>query len=258
MISRIRIATPAILLLAAGAFAADDIKPEAILDKFVEVTGGRAAYEKIKTEMATGTVEVMGMSGTLTSYKAAPDKSYSLVDFSAGPGKFEEGTNGNVAWAMDGMQGSRIKDGDERAAALRNGALNVETHWRDFYKNAELTGTEDVNGKACYKVLLTPKDGAAETRYYDKSSSLLVKVVMPVTTPDGAATAEITLSDYRDEDGILSPHSIAQKLPSVEIAVKIQSVKHNTDMPAGRFDLPAEIKALTADKKTDDKKTEKK
>src|ERR1019366_3689049 len=82
MISRFRIAFPALLLLAAPAFAADDIKPEAILDKYVEVTGGRAAYEKIQTEVATGTLEIagMGLSGMLTSYRAAPDKSYTVID----------------------------------------------------------------------------------------------------------------------------------------------------------------------------------
>ena len=253
MISRLRIATPTLLLLAGAAFAADDIKPEAILDKYIEVTGGLAAYEKIQTQVATGTLEVMGLSGTLTSYRAAPDKSYTLVDFAAGPGKFEEGTNGAVAWAMDGMQGARIKEGDERAAALRSGALHMETHWRQFFKKAELAGVEDVDGKACYKLLLTPNEGSAETRYFDKSSGLLVKVVLPVSTPNGSATAEIGLSDYRDEGGILTPHTVAQKLPGADILVKIQSVKQNAEIPAGRFDLPAEIKALTTEKKAEPK-----
>jgi hypothetical protein len=40
--------------------------------------------------------------------------------------------------------------------------------------------------------------------------------------------------------------------------VKIETVKHNPEIPAGRFDLPAEIKALTADKKTDEKKADEK
>ena len=253
MISRLRNAAPILILLSAAAFAADDIKPEAILDKYIEVTGGRAAYDKVKTEMATGTLEVMGMSGTLTSYREAPNKSYTLVDFSACPGKFEEGTNGDVAWAIDPMQGARVKDGDERASALRSGAMNVETHWHDYYKKAELAGSEDVDGKSCYKVVLTPNDGAAETRYYDKQSGLLVKVVLPVTTPQGSMTAEVDMGDYRDEGGILTAHSIAQKLPSAEFTVKIQTVKHNAEIPAGRFDLPAEIKAIV-DKKPADKK----
>lgn len=263
MISHLRIATPALLLLAAAAFAADDIKPEAILDKYVEVTGGRAAYEKIQNEVATGTLEItgMGLSGTLTSYRAAPDKSYTVIDFAA-VGKAEEGSNGEVAWAVNGMEGARIKQGDERAATLRGDALHGETRWRDFYKKAELAGTEDVDGKACYKVVLTPNEGSAETRYYDKSSSLLVKIVLPITTPQGAMTAEVRLSDYRDESGILVPHTILQKVPNADVLVKIESIKRNTEIPAGRFDLPAEIKGLMTDKgsggkKTDEKKPEK-
>lgn len=255
MISRFRIATPALLLLAAAAFAADDIKPEAILDKYIEATGGRAAYEKIKTEVATGTLEItsIGLSGTLTSYRAAPDKSYTLIEFSGGVGKAEEGSDGQVAWAVNGMQGPRIKEGDERAVALRRDAFNADLRWRDFYKKADLAGNADVAGKPCYKLVLTPNQGADETRYYDKSSSLLVKVVLPITTPEGAATAEISLSDYRDEGGILVPHTITQTIPGADILVKIESVKHNPEIAANRFDLPAEIKALTADKKADTK-----
>ena len=256
MISRLRIAVPALLLLAPAAFAAEDMKPEAIMDKYIEVTGGKAAYEKTKTQIITGTVEVMGMSGTLTTYQAAPDKSYGLVDFSAGPGKFEEGVSGGVAWSIDGMQGARIKEGDERTLAVRNAAMYKDPHWRDYYKKAELAGTEDVAGKACYKVVLTPNEGAAETRFFDKTSGLLVKVVQPIITPEGSATAETSMSDYRDEGGVLSPHTITEKLPNFELSIKIQSVKQNPEIAADRFDLPAEIKAL-ADKKTETK-TEKK
>jgi hypothetical protein len=254
MIPRFRIACPALLLLAAAAFAADDIKPEAILDKYVEVTGGRAAYEKVQTEVSTGTLEItsMGLSGALTSYRAAPDKSYTVIDFT-GMGKAEQGSNGEVAWSNNPGEGPRIKQGDERTAALRTDAMHAEVHWRDFYKKAELAGSEDVGGKACYKVVLTPNEGSAETRYYDKSSNLLVKIVMPITTPDGAATAEVSLSDYRDEGGILVPHTVAQKLPNIELLVKIENVKRNVDIPPSRFDIPAEIKPLMTDKKTEKK-----
>jgi hypothetical protein len=254
MIPRFRIATPALLLLAACAFAADDIKPEAILDKYVEVTGGRAAYEKVQTEVATGTLEItgMGLSGSLTSYRSAPDKSYTVIDF-AGVGKAEEGSNGQVAWSNHPGEGPRIKEGDERAAALRNDNMYKEIHWHDFYKKAELAGTEDVGGKACYKVVLTPNEGSAETRYYDKSSNLLVKAVLPVTTPQGATNAEVDLSDYRDDGGIVSPHAITQKIATLEILVKIETVKRNGEIPASRFDLPAEIKALMTEPKTEKK-----
>jgi hypothetical protein len=265
MISRLRIAFPAFLLLAAAALAADDMKPEAILDKYVEVTGGRAAYEKVQTEIASGTLEItsVGVSGTITSYRAWPDKSYALIDFSS-MGKAEQGSNGEVAWSINAQEGARIKQGDERAAALRSDAVRGEIRWRDFYKKADLAGSEDIGGKACYKVVLTPNEGGAETRYYDKASNFLVRAVLPVNTPQGAMTVETDFSDYRDEGGLLFPHTILQRIPNLDILIKIESVKRNVEIPAGRFDLPAEIKTLMADdkkageKKADDKKADEK
>jgi hypothetical protein len=244
-----RMALPALLLLA-PALPAEDLKPEAILDKYIEVTGGRAAYEKVQTEVATGTFELttMGLSGALTSYQSKPDKSYSVIEFN-GMGKAEEGSNGQVAWSNHPGQGPHIKEGDERAVALRTGALLAETRWQDFYKKAELAGTEDVAGKPCYKIVLTPNDGGPETRYYDKSSNLLVKVTMPVTTPEGSATSEVGLADYRDEGGILTPHTITIKVSGMDMVEKIASVKYNTDIPANRYDLPEDIKAAMAPKK---------
>jgi hypothetical protein len=238
-----RMALPALLLLA-PALPAEDLKPEAILDKYIEVTGGRAAYEKIQTQIATGTLELptMGLSGALTIYQSMPDKSYTVIDL-AGMGKAEEGSNGKVAWSNNSAQGPHIKEGDERAMALRLAALHAETRWQDFYKKAELAGTEDVAGKPCYKIVLTPNDGGLETRYYDKSSNLLVKFTVPVTTPEGTANFETGLADYRDEGGILMAHTITEKLPNLDIVVKIASVKYNPDIPASRYDLPDEIKA---------------
>jgi len=254
IISRLRIAGPPLLLLAAAGFAADEITPEAILDKFVEVTGGRAAYDKIHSEIATGTLEITGagISGTVTSYRLAPDKSYTMIDLAA-LGKAEEGSNGQVAWSVNAMQGAHIKEGEERTQALRSNALHAEARWRDFFKKAELAGTEDVDGKPCYKVALTPNEGGPETHYYDKANNLLVKMVLPVSTPQGAATAEIGLSDYRAEGGIRVPHTITQKVPGAEILVKITEVQENPDIPASRFDLPAEIKALLPADKDKDK-----
>jgi len=239
-----RLALPAFLLLV-PALPAEDLKPEAILDKYVEVTGGRAAYEKIQTEIETGTLELttMGLSGALTTYRSMPDKTYTVIEF-AGMGKAEEGYNGQVAWSIRPGQGAHIKEGEERAVASRTATLHGQTHWQELYKKAELAGSEDVAGKPCYKIVLTPKEGAPETRYYDKSSNLLVKITVPITTSEGTANVESTLSDYRDEGGILMPHTIAQKLPNLDILIKFASVRYNADIPDSRYDLPDEIKAM--------------
>lgn len=258
IVSRIRIALPALLFVAVACYAADDVKPEAILDKYIEVTGGRAAYEKVTSEVTTGTFELtsMGLSGNLTSYKSTGDKAYTVVEFE-GIGKAEQGSNGKVAWSNNPGEGPRVKEGGELASTLRTDAFHGELRWHDFYKKVELAGTEDIDGKPCYKLVLTPNEGAAETRYYDKATNYLVKVMVPITTPQGDMTVEGILSDYRDEGGIIVAHTITQKVPSAEFLIKIKSVKYNSDIPAGRFDFPDDIKAAM-DKSAKDAKSEKK
>src|ERR1700757_4780405 len=102
--------------------AAADTLPtgEAILDKYIEVTGGKAAYEKKISEVSTGVMEFTGkaVKAHIPGYQAAPNKSYTVVEID-GIGKMEEGTDGTVAWERSALKGPRIKTGEEKAVSLR-------------------------------------------------------------------------------------------------------------------------------------------
>ena len=237
------------LLFAAPAMrlaAADDLpKAETILDKYVEATGGKAAYDKLHNMVIVGSMSfgAMGVKATMTSYRAEPNKSYTEIEI-PGMGKIQDGSDGTTAWSLSAMQGPHIKDGDEKAEAMREAQFNEETQWRKLYKEVKTEGIETVNGKDCYKVLMTPESGAAATHYYDKQTYLLVKVMMTAKTPMGDVQVESFLDDYRKEGDILMPHKTTQKMAGQEFTGSVDSVKYNVDMPAGRFDLPDEIKAL--------------
>ena len=115
---RMAIAWPAALALVALTGAAparaDDLpKAETILDKYVEATGGAAAYDSHHNEVVTGTMEMASahIKGKLTSYHAAPVKMYTEIDIE-GLGKMQDGTDGAAAWSLSAMQGPHLKDGD--------------------------------------------------------------------------------------------------------------------------------------------------
>jgi len=237
----------ALVLGAAGAMAtADELpKAETILDKFVEVTGGKAAYAKIHSEIATGTMTLgaMGITGKLTAYQAEPNKQLLEINIE-GIGKIMEGTNGEVAWGLSAMQGPRIKEGEEKDKSLESARLNAEAQWRELYKTVETAGVEQVDGKDCYKVILTPKTGSPVTKWYDKESNLLVKNAATVKTAMGEISSESIISDYRKEGDILVPHKTVSKAMGQEFTISIDSVKHNPEIPKEKFDLPEEIQAL--------------
>jgi hypothetical protein len=139
-------------LLACRILSGADALPsgEAILDKYIEVTGGKAAYEKKRTEMSTGVMEFTGkgVKAHLTSYHAAPNKSYSVVEIE-GIGKMEEGCDGSVAWERSALKGPRVKTGEERAVSLRAATLHNDVLWREFFSKVESTGVEPIDGHIC-------------------------------------------------------------------------------------------------------------
>lgn len=245
----------ALTLLAVRALCAADALPtgEAVVDKYIEVTGGKAAYEKKRTEITTGVMEFIGkgVKANITNYTAAPNKSYSVV-LIEGIGKLEEGTgegtNGVVAWERSAIKGPRIKTGEERAVSIRGATIQHDVRWRDFFQKAECTGVEPIDGHVCYRVVLTPKEGQPETRYYDKQSHLLVRTNTIVKTEMGDIPAEISVSDYREVDGVLMPHVIRQKVLQQEFTITVQNMKTNVEIPKDRFDLPDDVKALAAHK----------
>jgi hypothetical protein len=225
--------------------AANLPKAETILDKYVEVTGGKAAYEKLHSQMASGIFEVpaAGIKGAIAMYSAEPDLAYNEVVFE-GIGKITDGSDGKVAWANSAMQGPRVKEGAERAEALQAARFNGELHWRETYKTAETTGVEAVDGKDCYKVVLTPAEGSAVTHFYDKDSGLLVKVSHTAQSPMGEVQVDSFFTEYRKEGDILMPHKVRQNAAGQEFTITIDTVKLNPEIPKDRFDLPDEIKAL--------------
>ncbi len=229
--------------------AQEQPKGETILDKYVEATGGKAAYEKVKTRISTGTVEITGagVKGKITIIQSLPD--LGLMKMELGQlGLTQQGYSSSTAWEVSPITGARLLEGDEKASAVRSSSLESDYNWRKFFTKAETAGIEDVEGKPAYKVILTPKEGNPTTSFYDKASGLLVRSDTTVKSPMGEISVSAIVSDYKDFDGVKVPLKVKQKVLTQEMVITIEKVEQNVDLPAGTFDLPAEVKALTEKK----------
>ena len=130
------------------ATAADLPSGEALLQRFVERSGGAAAYAKVKNAEMTGTVEVAGMNinGTVQMVEEG-EKSWTAMDI-AGIGRIEQGYDGETAWEKNAIQGTRLIEGDEKSALKRESGLALVNNWRDEYSGARTIGEEEIDGKA--------------------------------------------------------------------------------------------------------------
>jgi len=239
--------TLALLLSSAPVFCADDALPKAetILDRSVEVTGGKAAFEKRHNEVMHGSMEFSGrgIKGSMTVYQAEPDKNLSIIEIE-GIGKIESGSNGEIAWENSALQGPRIKQGDEKAGSLRDGTFNAALNWRKLYTKADTAGAETVEGHDCYKVVLTPKEGKPSAEFFDKKTGLMIKTTVTRNTPMGEISAEVVADDYRKEGDVLIPHKLINRAAGQEFLIQVESVEVNVNLPKDRFDLPPEIQGL--------------
>jgi hypothetical protein len=235
-----------ILLTAAAGFAAEPLPSAAsILDRYIQVTGGKQAYEKRKTEIAHGTLEytAIGIKGSMTRYAAEPDKYYATLDIE-GLGKVEMGVQGQIAWENTAILGPRVKTGVERAEALREGSLNSTVNWRKLYPKVETAGIETIDGEECYKVVMTPVEGQPMIGYYQKRSGLQVKLTTVSSTQMGDIPVEMIASDYKNFGGILEPAKVIQKAGPQEFTMTLERVEVNPAIPPETFALPPEVRKL--------------
>ncbi|BDC49774.1 hypothetical protein F183_A20900 [Bryobacterales bacterium F-183] len=219
---------------------------ESLFDKYVEVTGGKAAYAKRTSEVTKGTIQMpaAGVSGTLEIYWAAPNVRVALMDVQ-GVGKVEEGTNGVEAWEVSAVMGPKLKDGKEKAQAIREALFNMPIYWRKLYSKAQTTGVETVEGIECYRVVATPTDGSkVETFWFDKTTGYNVKVSRTVLAMGSEIPAEIVMKDYQKSGFVIQPMTMIQRVGGQEVILKLTTVTANAPIPKTRFAPPPDIQQL--------------
>jgi len=234
------------ILAAVLTLSAADLKTgDAVLDNYVEATGGAAAYAKMHNVVMKGSMSMpaMGMKGAVTIYASEPNKLAMSTEL-AGVGKVVEGTDGTNAWTFSSMQGPQLKKGEELADSLREAFFHKENEWRTVYASAELAGVENVDGKPAYKVTLTPKTGKPATQYYDQATGLMVRHQSVRKTAFGDIPVDVSISGYRQDCGVKLPHSSVETVAGQKIELQIDTVVCNSDLPADAFQPPAEVKAL--------------
>jgi hypothetical protein len=233
---------------ASAAKTAGALPPAAeVLDAYVAATGGKAAYEKLQSRVATGSVSVpsMGQPARFTMYQEAPRKMRLVIEL-PGLGTEERGTDGKIAWSRSNMTGNRILEGAERAQLLRTGALRSEIEWRQLYKGAETVGVEDVDGHKAYKVALHTPEGTVEHRFYDVDSKLLLRTTTVDRSPMGEVPVDTVTSDYRKVDDLLISHKAVVRAMSMEQVLTLEKIEHNVPIDPERFQVPADVRAAPA------------
>jgi outer membrane lipoprotein-sorting protein len=241
--------------LSAQTEKADLPNGEEVVRKYIEASGGQAAYDKIENRVTKMTVEFKNAGITLdaTVFAARPNKFASTMT-AAALGTISQGCNGEAAWSISDMQGPVVEQGAALENRLRDSRLDRMVYWKQAYQSVECRAIEKVRDRECYKVVFTPlpyqagelKDAETSllTVYFDKESWLPLKIESNIITEAGTIDVTAFLSDYRDVDGIKIAWRTELELMGQSRVMEIESVKQNVELAADQFDPPPEIRKL--------------
>jgi len=216
-----------------------EITPEAreVVERYLEATGGRAAFEAEKTVHLEGTITAMGLSGTFEGVRQRPDRRASAT--ALGPLRLQEGFDGTTAWRI-GPDGKMVKlDGIDLEDAKASTWFENE-RWLEPDQGGGTVRVqgEEREGDATFTLLeVTPPVGKPRTLWFDGKTGLVDRVVVR----DDARVVTVRQSDWRRASGRLVAFSSVTEIEGMlanTATLTLESIEVNVPVAAERFAPP--------------------
>jgi outer membrane lipoprotein-sorting protein len=236
----------ALIGVGASSNASNEPTGEEVLQRFIEVTGGKDAYAKLKSRSSTGTISMpqQNITGPITMLQKAPN--LLRVTGSVANVTFDRGFDGTTAFEVHSMFGARIVEGDERQLMQLQSLSKFADDPSETYSSVENVGVEQIGDRDAYKIDLTMKNGPKLTQWFDTETGLLTRMQMPMDSPMGKLEIIINMSDWRDAGGVKGPFKMTQLIQpmGIEQTIEFTKIESNVDIPDEKFAPPEEVKEM--------------
>lgn len=231
------------LTLVSVAKAAGDLTVDAVLAKYVDASGGKAALEKVTSRVVKIKIESEAFGPSEGQvYSVAPNKLRSHIDL-PNSGAIDEGFDGSVAWAKSPWQELREKSGDELAKAKRDAEFYRILKFKSLYPDLALKGTEKVGDEEANVLESKPTPTSKEKFWFSSKTGLLLRQDSEFEGPQGAVAVSAVAQDYKTIDGIKYPGAMRMKISaggqSFEMTMKFVEIQHNPKIEEAKFAKPS-------------------
>ena len=243
-----------LLCLGWTAFAAEEKKAastndlptaRAVIDRYVELAGGKEAFQKKESVLIKGKTEVGGkeLGGSLMHATKKPNKMLLHVELAGILVK--TGFDGKIGWQVNPLTGPSLMEGGELRDVSRQADFLSILHDDKDFKTMENLGKTKFEGEECYKLKLVYADGGEITEYYGVESGLQKGFVGSQESALGTITATSVNEEHKKFGDLLLPARVTQKMAGAGLSqtMVVNSVEYD-NVPDSMFEPPAEIKAL--------------
>ncbi|MCH2132200.1 MAG: redoxin domain-containing protein [Phycisphaerales bacterium] len=221
--------------------------PQELADRWMELSGGAEFYETMKGRKLTWTFEARGQTGEAVRLSDVKGRFLVTATIAERNAVEKMGSDGTVGWMMTPRGDVEIMT----PAMLAHYRFVENPAWpRSLDKAfAEIKTTKKTvfADEACWRVLCLPKVGKPVELYFSVetgrwrgfSTSLL-------NAQDRQRDLKMTVLDYRDTDGALTPARWELRSASGVMTMQLKELVNNPEIAKGMFDLPEAVKAKTS------------
>jgi zinc protease len=211
--------------------AADSLSAYQIIQKYIEVIGGREKLSKIEDRLTEMKGNVQKVDVEMTVYQKQPNNFKQIIH----AGEVEQ----TILFSNDKGYlkiNDQVKEilGVELAKLKNESTLNLLLNLDTNVIHITYLGIDTIENRLAYKILL--KNSSLNwIHYYDISTGFKIMDVKPVTSAQRTYLQETYYSDFRSVDGIYFPFKIRQKLGQQNMEFDVISIKINSGIDDSEF-----------------------
>jgi hypothetical protein len=207
--------------------APDGTTAQTVVDRFIQVVGGKDNIKGIKEFSQKAEASIQGFTLEMETDFKGPDKGRMVVK-QMGQVAQKAVVNGKKGTTMspEGEKAMEPADIQEMLAQLQP---VFEASFSDYGYTSELQGMILVDGERCYQMKFTGPSGSVDTRWYSEESGLLLKT--------NSAMGSTLYSRYQPVNGVLVPHQLDQSIQGMNLTFILKEAKVNHGLENSLFDL---------------------
>jgi hypothetical protein len=242
-------AVPAVALAGAQPASTDQHESEmdpskwpsggAVLAKYLEAVGGKAALDKISGRVEKGSAMMPGGHDVAVDiYSKPPDVRVSVMHMQGG--ESVTAFNGKDGWLASPNRPAReMSESDRRGAQLDAAAFYPEQLVQMISDPKLQPAPEKVGDQPASVVVATVKGEPPVKLYFATSTGLLVRMVHYGDSALGLNPVQVDFGDYRDAGGVKTPYRWTIARPSGAFTIQVSEVQTNVPIDQKLLIKPA-------------------
>jgi len=126
----------------------------------------------------------------------------------------------------------------ENAAARIDADLYLPVHLKTLYQKFVVEAGDKIDGHETYLVVGRNEGQPPLRLYFEKDSSLLLRLIRYAETPLGRNPTQIDYADYRDSNGVKIPFRWTLSRPGNQFTIQVEQVQQNVPVDDVKFAPP--------------------